>query len=157
MFAEKKMATIKRRDGKSDILSNPCLTLLKRNSRMELKSLTRKKKSKCMLSLLFCTTKKRIIISWYKKRHKVAEVIVDADYEDDGYKYIGNLEVCEHYRRQGIGKQIIEFLLSNYKAGGITVLKDNEIAFNLYRKCGFEVGVNKFDDDAVYCMYYEKV
>ena len=61
------------------------------------------------------------------------------------------------YRRQGVGEQMLKQLESKLKQNGLvsislTVLKENEIAVNLYRKLGYQIQTLSKEDGKVYLM-----
>ena len=66
-----------------------------------------------------------------------------------GEVYITNVAVLPEFRRKGIGKAIVEHLVSEMKAEGadfvtLEVRKSNSNAISLYEKCGFQkVGERK--------------
>ena len=43
------------------------------------------------------------------------------------------------YRGNGYANDIMNYILKNYKARSLSVLKTNTIAINLYKKFGFKV------------------
>ena len=71
---------------------------------------------------------------------------------------IDNIMVNEEYRKQGIGTELMTYLITlaeNYQVKNITleVRVSNEIAKNLYKKFGFrEVAIRKYyygDEDGI--------
>ena len=93
-------------------------------------------------------------LSWIDENNKtVGKVRVDTVPASDGYRWFGDLEVSKNYRGYGLGNQILKFVISEYKAGALAVYKDNQIAYNMYKKYGFEVGKNNDRDNNYYYMY----
>ena len=81
----------------------------------------------------------------------------DSDYTIPNQRvYISRMIVKKQYRNQGIGGEILEFLILKAKDMGysemtIGVNKDNENALHLYRKFGFtEVLFDGADEDGEY-------
>lgn len=66
-----------------------------------------------------------------------------------GEAYITNVAVLPEFRRKGVGKALVEFLVNKMKAEKaefvtLEVRKSNQNAISLYEKCGFEkVGERK--------------
>ena len=74
-----------------------------------------------------------ISLRWKDKSDKlVCWASTDKYPASDGYRWFGDFEISKRYRGYGLGKQIIEFIKSEYKAGALGVAKDNEIAIRLY-------------------------
>lgn len=81
----------------------------------------------------------------------------DSDYTIPNQRvYISRMIVKKQYRNQGIGSEILTFLIAKAKEMGysemtIGVNKDNENALHLYRKFGFtEVLFDGADEDGEY-------
>lgn len=85
----------------------------------------------------------------------VGKVTVDTIPASDGYRWFGNLEVSKKYRGYGLGKQILDIAVKKYKAGALAVYKDNEIAYNMYKKYGFKNATDRSSKDYHY-MYLER-
>lgn len=85
----------------------------------------------------------------------VGKVTVDTIPASDGYRWFGNLEVSKKYRGYGLGKQILDIAVKKYKAGALAVYKDNEIAYNMYKKYGFKNATDRNSKDYHY-MYLER-
>ena len=84
-----------------------------------------------------------------------------------GEVYITNVAVFPEFRRNGVGKALVEFLVNDMKAENaefvtLEVRKSNQNAISLYEKCGFEkVGerrnfYEKPIEDAILMTYYIK-
>lgn len=53
--------------------------------------------------------------------------------------FISTLEVAKSYRGLGFGKRLLLDAVKKYDAIDLVVYKDNKIALNLYKKCGFVI------------------
>ena len=84
-----------------------------------------------------------------------------------GEVYITNVAVFPEFRRKGVGKALVEFLVNEMKAENaefvtLEVRKSNQNAISLYEKCGFQkVGerrnfYEKPIEDAILMTYYIK-
>ena len=84
-----------------------------------------------------------------------------------GEVYITNVAVFSEFRRNGIGKVLVEFLVNEMKKENadfvtLEVRKSNQNAISLYEKCGFEkVGERKkfYEkpiEDAILMTYFIK-
>ncbi len=84
-----------------------------------------------------------------------------------GEVYITNVAVFPEFRRKGVGRALIEFLVNEMKAENanfvtLEVRKSNMSAVSLYEKCGFEkVGERKNfyekpTEDAILMTHYIK-
>lgn len=84
-----------------------------------------------------------------------------------GEVYITNVAVFSEFRRNGIGKMLVEFLVNEMKKENadfvtLEVRKSNQNAISLYEKCGFEkVGERKkfYEkpiEDAILMTYFIK-
>lgn len=84
-----------------------------------------------------------------------------------GEVYITNVAVFSEFRRKGVGKALVEFLVNEMKAENaefvtLEVRKSNQNAISLYEKCGFQkVGerrnfYEKPIEDAILMTYYIK-
>lgn len=84
-----------------------------------------------------------------------------------GEVYITNIAVFSEFRRNGIGKVLVEFLVNEMKKENaefvtLEVRKSNQNAISLYEKCGFEkVGERKkfYEkpiEDAILMTYFIK-
>ena len=83
-------------------------------------------------------------------------MLVDTVPALDGYLWFGSFRVTQKYRNSGIGSQILKLITSNkYKAGALSVLKDNKIAIHLYEKFGFKISKSRTNNQYYY-MYLEK-
>ena len=121
-----------------------------------------KKKDKIKLSNLRMESRQRndegksLVLSWYNDKEFVATVLVDTIPASDGYKWFGSFRVSKKYRGSGLGDQIMDLIISSkYKAGALSVYKDNEVAINLYRKHGFKISKERTNKD-YYFMYLDK-
>lgn len=121
-----------------------------------------KKKDKIKLSNLRMESRQRndegksLVLSWYNDKEFVATVLVDTIPASDGYKWFGSFRVSKKYRGSGLGDQIMDLIISSkYKAGALSVYKDNEVAINLYKKHGFKISKERTNKD-YYFMYLEK-
>ena len=96
-----------------------------------------------------------ISLHWKDKSDKlVCWASTDKYPASDGYRWFGDLEVSKQYRGYGLGKQIIEFIKSKYKAGALGVAKDNEIAIRLYKQCEFRELERKDPKGKYLYLYY---
>ena len=82
---------------------------------------------------------KPVTLKWYDGKTKVAEILVDTEPAIDGYRWIGDVEVNPEYRGNGLGTQVIQYVMKEYGAGALGVRVDNEIALGLYKKAGFKI------------------
>lgn len=84
-----------------------------------------------------------------------------------GEVYITNVAVLPGFRRNGVGKALVEFLVEKMKSENaefvtLEVRKSNNNAISLYEKCGFEKVGNRKDfyekprEDAVLMTNYIK-
>ena len=84
-----------------------------------------------------------------------------------GEVYITNVAVFSDFRRNGVGKELVEFLVNQMKSENadfvtLEVRKSNANAISLYEKCGFEKVGERKDfyekprEDAVLMTYYIK-
>jgi ribosomal-protein-alanine N-acetyltransferase len=84
-----------------------------------------------------------------------------------GEVYITNVAVFPEFRRNGVGKALVEFLVGEMKAENaefvtLEVRKSNLNAISLYEKCGFEKVGERKDfyekprEDAILMTYYIK-
>lgn len=64
-------------------------------------------------------------------------IFVKTDEKENGF--ISPLLVVKKYRGKGIGKQLLEDGIKKYGAIDLVVKKDNKVAFNMYKKHGFEI------------------
>ena len=63
--------------------------------------------------------------------------------------YIQAIEVSKDYQHQGLGKEILDICINEFKANKLSVNKKNKIAYDMYIKRGFKVDS---DDDTMYYM-----
>ena len=93
-------------------------------------------------------------LSWTDKSGDLVAVIaVEKEIMPDGYRWFGNFAVMkESYRRRGIGTQILQYVMKQYKVGAMIVVKDNIPALNLYKKLGFEI-IDDSDSEVYVCKY----
>ena len=99
---------------------------------------------------------KSIVLSWYDNNKFVATVLVDTVPASDGYLWFGSFRISKPYRNHGLSEQILKLITSNkYKAGALSVNKDNEIAIHIYEKFGFKISKTRTDKEYYY-MYLEK-
>lgn len=89
-------------------------------------------------SLIFSKNRRGYIA--YKEEIPVG--IFNLNYEE-GSSFLYGVGIAASYRGKGLGKQLIEFALTEgLKKSGKVVLdvdSENPIAFNLYKKCGFKI------------------
>lgn len=96
----------------------------------------------------------------------VAFVAVDDRKEDSGdlanYNWITEIEVAPKYRGCGLSKQLLDIATGELKGDFLTVSYDNEVAINLYKKYGFKIGKNSYDqiksgksESKMYTMFYK--
>ena len=88
----------------------------------------------------------------------------DPDYTIPNQRiYVSRMIVKKEYRNQGIGSEILKFLIEKAKAMGysemtIGVDKDNKNALHMYRKHGFtEVLFDGADEDGEYLKLMKRV
>lgn len=68
-------------------------------------------------------------------KNKVVGYVFVGDKKDKGF--ISTLEVKKEYRGKGYGKKLLKDAISRYKAIDLVVMKDNKIAYELYKKNNF--------------------
>lgn len=96
-------------------------------------------------------------LCWKDKDNKfVGKITIDSIPASDGYRWFGDLVVSKKYRGYNIGEQILNLATDKYKAGALAVYKDNQIAYEMYKKHGFEIGPNDGRDEDFYYMYLER-
>ena len=96
-------------------------------------------------------SKKAVKLDFYDNDKKIGIAYISAIDTDNGY--IDNLEVYKKYRGNGYANDIMKYILKNYKAKSLSVLKTNNIAINLYKKFGFKVTQSyKWDKQDLYYM-----
>lgn len=89
-------------------------------------------------------SKKAINLKFYLDNKFIGEASISAIDTPNGFLY--DFEVEKKYRGKGYGKRILKYILKNYKVTDLTVTVDNEIAINLYKKCGFKIKKKIHDD-----------
>ncbi len=80
---------------------------------------------------------KAVKLDFYDNDKKIGIAYISAIDTNNGFIY--NLEVYKKYRGNGYANDIMNYILKNYKARSLSVLKTNTIAINLYKKFGFKV------------------
>ncbi|MGF7229874.1 GNAT family N-acetyltransferase [Arachidicoccus sp.] len=73
-------------------------------------------------------------------------------HETSGGIFIQSLFIIEKFQQKGIGSYLLKEIISGRKSVSLEVLKNNEIAFELYKKMGFAV---KKEDDLKYYLTRE--
>ena len=138
------------------------LSILNESSYKSIIDPNNKKKELIKLSNLELRTRHRndegksVILSWYDNDKFVATVLVDTIPASDGYLWFGSFRISKPYRNHGLSEQILKLITSNkYKAGALSVNKDNEIAIHIYEKFGFKISKIRIDKEYYY-MYLEK-
>ncbi len=76
----------------------------------------------------------------------VAYILIRPMTSDEGYRLggIDNIVVDERWRRQGIGRRLMETAEAHFRSEGLAALQlsvraDNQVALNLYRSLGFSI------------------
>lgn len=110
---------------------------------------------------------KIVIFKKYKDYHlknSDGEIIIDTDNDKlAGYGFVNNkkndtpgfitpVEVMKKYRGYGLGNKLVKDLINKYDAVDLVVMKDNEVAVNLYKKHGFVIISNGNTKDKDYWM-----
>ena len=126
--------------------------------------------SKPHIGRRLCICNCNIIVFIYKINGEfIAEGALVFDMGDPDYTipkqriYVSRMIVKKEYRNQGIGSEILKFLIEKAKAMGyseitIGVDKDNKNALHMYRKHGFtEVLFDGADEDGEYLKLMKRV
>ena len=68
--------------------------------------------------------------------------------------WLNHFAVREDYRGRGYGQKLLQVLIDKYGVNTLTCDIENEVAFHIYKKFGFEVieAGNSFDDGEVFLM-----
>lgn len=90
-------------------------------------------------------SKKAHRLDFYLGKDKIATISISA--VDSSKAFLYDFDVDEKYRNQGIGTEILKFVLKHYKVNELTVDKDSK-AISLYKRFGFKVG-KSFREDGV--------
>lgn len=77
------------------------------------------------------------------------------DYTDSNKIYLSRLIVKKEYRNQGIGQELLKYMISLCKEKGyqqitVGVDTDNENAIHIYKKEGFEIYETDYDEYGKY-------
>ena len=78
-----------------------------------------------------------LFVAFDEKEEAVAAAVVTK--EDDGLYELKNIAVAPGLRRQGLGREMLDFLLNRYRGNGIMQVGTGESPATLgfYRACGF--------------------
>ena len=78
-----------------------------------------------------------LFVAFDEKDEAVAAAVVTK--EDDGLYELKNIAVAPGLRRQGLGREMLDFLLNRYRGNGIMQVGTGESPATLgfYRACGF--------------------
>lgn len=78
-----------------------------------------------------------LFVAFDEKDEAVAAAVVTK--EDDGLYELKNIAVAQGLRRQGLGREMLDFLLNRYRGNGIMQVGTGESPATLgfYRACGF--------------------
>ena len=90
-------------------------------------------------------SKKAHRLDFYLGKYKIATISISA--VDSSKAFLYDFDVDEKYRNQGIGTEILKYVLKHYKVNELTVDKDSK-AINLYKRFGFKEGTS-FREDGV--------
>lgn len=83
---------------------------------------------------------------WFDGDNVVAVVGIapHKETEDQSQMWIHSFEITKEYRKHGLARQILDFAINEMGAQYLSVAKNNEVAFDLYKKIGFKTyGENK--------------
>ena len=72
-------------------------------------------------------------------KNDIPVCVLSVETKSNGEKWIQALEVFKGYKRQGLGKQMLEYACNHLGAQFLSVNKDNEPALQLYRLHGFKI------------------
>lgn len=70
------------------------------------------------------------------KKNLVA--IINTEKKDDDYVWINAFEIFGKYKGHGLSKQILKYAIKEYEITHLSVNKNNEVAYQLYKKLGFK-------------------
>lgn len=58
--------------------------------------------------------------------------------KDGDYNWISMIEILNQYKGSGLGKQVLNYAVKALKGNALAVYKDNEVAYQMYKKYGFK-------------------
>lgn len=78
-----------------------------------------------------------LFVAFDEKDEAVAAAVVTK--EDDGLYELKNIAVAPGLRRQGLGREMLDFLLNRYRGNGIMQVGtgDSPATLDFYKACGF--------------------
>lgn len=75
--------------------------------------------------------------AWLDDKKLVA--IINTEKKDDDYVWINAFEIFDPYKGHGLSKQILRIAIKELEVTHLSVNKNNKVAYELYKKCGFKV------------------
>ncbi len=113
---------------------------------MDIRLITRDKKR--FLPLLLEADEQESMIDRYLSRGELFVLLDDKEEpravavvtrEDEGVYELKNLAVAAPFRRQGLGRLMIRFLLGRFRGGGVMLVGtgDSPMTLDFYKACGF--------------------
>ncbi len=64
--------------------------------------------------------------------------IINTEKKDDDYVWINSFEIFDKYKGHGLSKQILKYAIKEYGITHLSVNKNNEVAYQLYKNLGFK-------------------
>lgn len=96
-----------------------------------------------------------MIDSYFGKDEVLNNILVYDDGLIKGFIQMDNTEICKLYvdtffQGKGIGKELLEYAIDEYKANNLWALEKNERAISFYKKHGFNLtGEKKFEEGTI--------
>ncbi len=96
-----------------------------------------------------------IIDNYFGKDEILKNILVYDDGLIKGFIEMNGTEICKIYvdtffQSEGIGKEIIEYVINEYHANNLWALEKNERAISFYKRHGFKLtGEKKFEEDTI--------
>lgn len=96
-----------------------------------------------------------MIDNYFGKDEILKNILVYDDGLIKGFIQMNGTEICKLYvdtffQSEGIGKELIEYVINEYDANNLWALEKNKRAISFYKKHGFNLtGEKKFEEDTI--------
>ena len=96
-----------------------------------------------------------MVDNYFGKDEILKNILVYDDGLIKGFIQMNGTEICKIYvdtffQGEGIGKELIEYVINEYDANNLWALEKNERAISFYKKHGFNLsGEKKFEEDTI--------